>query len=437
MNNDTETKKSSNIISEKLKEIKEAAFSKGFLHLLSSNALTFILGFLVQLFVAYILMPEDIGRIKFLQVFVLAGGIISGLGFNTSIQKLCSEKRPEGEKVFLLKQALLYSIITSVTIYLITLLLAQFNIFSNDPVINRVIPLYSIVLIPQTLYMIFIAYMEARKMIKSLSIIQFISKFISLVLIVGFTYFFLFEGYIWGFTIGLISTALMFYFAIHKTFAGIKTIRIQRAFSLQWGYAKYSLLINILNVINLNIDILLINYLIHDRAEVGYYSFAATLLVSLYLITTTIQQITTPYFSEKSNDVSEWFRIYSKYNRYQNLFALSALILSLIAGPILIRLIFSGKYDASIPFFIMLAAGWFIRNLYTLKGVAIFGSGNIKINFYALLFPTTIASLLTYFLILYFGIYGAGYGNIVIGFLTFLLVSFYFSRVKNKLLKST
>ena len=420
------------IFANKLTEVKDAILSKGFLHLFLSNAFIFFLGFIVQLFVAYILLPEDIGRIKFLQVFMLMGGIVSGLGFNTAIQKLCSEKRAEGEKVFLLKKAIKYSLITSFIVYLIVLSFSKFNLFSNDYIANRILPIYSIVLLPQTIYMLLMSYMEARKMVKSLSTIQAITKLLSLVLIIIPTYYFLFIGYVVGYVAGLIITAIVFYNFISKTLHNIPPIIIDNPFSIHWHYAKYSLLINVLNVINLNIDIFFINYLITDRSIIGYYSFAATLLVSLYLITTTIQQITTPYFSERANEVDEWNRIFKKYNHIQNLFALVTMILSIIIGPFMITLIFGGKYDNSIPFFLMLVVGWFLRNLYTLKVVAIFGSGNIKINFYAFFISTIIGIILTYFLIIGFGIYGAGYANIAVGFITFLIISLHFKEFKAK-----
>jgi len=435
MNNKSYISNLLNTTSNTVKEIKDTIISKGFIHLLFSNAFISFLGFIVQLFIAYILLPEDIGRIKFLQVFVLTGGIVSGLGFNTAIQKLCSEKRADGEKIFLLKKGIKYSLIASLIVYLVVLFLSNLNLFSNDPIINRIIPVYSIVLLPQTIYMLLMSYMEARKMVKPLSSIQALTKIISIILIIIPTYYFLFIGYVYGYVAGLIITAVSFYIYIRRTFQNVNQIKVENPFSLEWGYAKYSLLINILNVINLNIDIFLINYLIPNRETIGYYSFAATLLVSLYLITTTIQQITTPYFSEKGTTLGEWNRIFKKYNHMQNLFAAVTAVISILIGPILITLIFSGKYNNSIPFFIMLTLGWFARNLYTLKIVAMFGAGEVKINFYAFFVGTIIGIILTYFLINLYGINGAGYANVAVGLVTFIVVSIYFKNYRAKKVK--
>lgn len=433
MNNDPGSKTESNIFFEKFREAKDAVISKGFVHLLLSNAFIFFIGFIVQLIVAYLLPPEDIGRIRFLQVFIVTGGIAASLGFNTAIQKLCSEQRPIGEKYFLLRQALKIALITSTAGYFLILGLSSFNLISNDAALNRIMPLFAVALIPQTLYSIYLAYFEALKLVKKLSVVQALTKIISLVLIVIPTIFFLFKGYIIGFTAGMIVTAFVSFIVLNREMKNVQPAAVEGAFKLQWDYARYSLLLNGVNAINLNVDIFLINYLIADRALVGQFSFAATLLVALYLITTTIQQITTPYFSERSSNTIEWRRIYYKYNKYQNLFALSAGAVSVIFGPPLISFIFHGKYDESVPFFIMLVIGWFVRNLYTLKVVALFGKGKIKQLALSFLGATIIASVVSYALVSNYGINGAGYSNIAAALITFVIVSVFFSRIQRSL----
>jgi O-antigen/teichoic acid export membrane protein len=89
----------------KLNNILNDIHSKGFFHLFSANTLIHVIEFGSQLFVAWILLADDIGRIKSLQTFASVGVIIAGLGFNTSILKLCSEKNvSDNEKQTLLLQ---------------------------------------------------------------------------------------------------------------------------------------------------------------------------------------------------------------------------------------------------------------------------------------------------------------------------------------------
>ena len=74
------------IVSQIKKEIK-SVFDKGFFHLLTSNYIINIVMFGSQMIVAWILTPEDLGRIKIMQSYIGIATIFSGLGFNTSTLK--------------------------------------------------------------------------------------------------------------------------------------------------------------------------------------------------------------------------------------------------------------------------------------------------------------------------------------------------------------
>ena len=90
------------------------------------------------------------------------------------------------------------------------------------------------------------------------------------------TYYFLFVGYVWGYLIGLTLTAFVFYFHINKTFKNPSQISIEKPFLLQWNYAKFSLLINILNVL-IKTSTSFFNYLIQEQ-------FGIKTLGQLYLL---------------------------------------------------------------------------------------------------------------------------------------------------------
>ena len=72
-------------------DIIKDTYNKGFFHLFSANTLIHLIEFGSQLFIAWILIAEDIGRIKSFQSFAAIAVVIAGLGFNTSVLKLCRE----------------------------------------------------------------------------------------------------------------------------------------------------------------------------------------------------------------------------------------------------------------------------------------------------------------------------------------------------------
>jgi O-antigen/teichoic acid export membrane protein len=203
-------------------------------------------------------------------------------------------------------------------------------------------------------------------------------------------------------------------------------------FRTHWKYANYSFLANALGQLNNYADLYILNYLAEDRVDVGYYGFALILLIPYNTLTASIQQITTPYFSENSSVFATWHTL---YNRYQRLLIPGTLIIgliSLIAVPPLISILFNAKYDHSSNYFLILLAGWFVRNLYSLKGVALWGLGEIRLNFFASLIalPLTVAS--GFVLVSRYQTMGAAYANAAGQIILLGLVSMMFHLTVSK-----
>ena len=99
----------------------------GFFHLLTVNLFIQVVLFASQLFVAGILAPDDIGRIKIIQTYLSFFSIIAGLGFNSSTLKLCSENRSKKELADLFQSALFFTIFSTFSIYTVILVLNLFR----------------------------------------------------------------------------------------------------------------------------------------------------------------------------------------------------------------------------------------------------------------------------------------------------------------------
>ncbi|MFB6320377.1 oligosaccharide flippase family protein [Saccharicrinis sp. FJH54] len=413
------------------KQILSDVGKMGFFHLLSANFFIQIITFSSGLFVAWILSPEQIGQIKVLQTYSGLAIIIAGLGFNTSTLKLCSEKRGSEETYYLFKKAIHYTVISTIVAYLIFSALAFMGLISADPIINKVLPLYFIALFPLTLNYLQISYLQALKRIKELASIQTITKLISLFLIIGLTYFFGFKGFIYSTIAGSTLTFIVMFRRTCIKQENRKKFNFKHAFRTHWFYAKFSFLANALSNISLYLDIFLLNYFISDRTELGYYSFAITLIIVLRLFTTTVQQITTPYFSERSNNKDEWKRVFKKYNRLLFLLSILIGIAAFISIKPALHLMFSGKYDNSVIYFRYLILAWFFRNMYALRGVALLGLGKINLNFYASLIALPVNSGLMYYFITQYNTIGATYGSIAGAIFSYLIMYAMFQSVLN------
>ncbi|MCE5332366.1 MAG: oligosaccharide flippase family protein [Bacteroidales bacterium] len=401
---------------------------KGFFHLLSANLMIQLVAFASQLFVAGILSPEDIGRIKIIQTFLSVFSVVAGMGFNASTLKLCSENRTKEEGLQLFRSALAFTLISTITIYTVVLILNVFGVFSSDTLIQWLIPIGLFPLISNSLFMVFVSYFQATKQIKLMSGITMTNKIISILAIVLLAYWFGIKGYYIAYNLSFIVMLFVSFRVIRKDFSfGISTLQLKSLFPVHWKYARPSIFANLLSEISAYIDILLINYLTYDMQEIGFYSFALTLTVALRVFPATVQQIANPYFSGLANNKPEFKKVFARYNKQLYLIVVLTLVFVLLVVPPFINLIFDGKYDASMPYFTFLASGWSIRQLIQLQSAAIFGLGKISYNAYisliSMIFNIAACSLLIH----YFGVMGAAYASIPSG-IVILSASYYFMQ---------
>ncbi len=386
---------------------------KGFFYLFATNGLIIVIGFVSQLFVAGILDPVDIGRIKIMQTYIGLASLLGGFGFNTALLKLASDQRSQEERVDLLHLSMLVATVSFLLLYLVLFFLSKISLISNDPIIVRLFPYYALFLLPLNIQSMQLAYYQAIKEIRKMAVIQFYVKLISVGLIILITYLYKLEGYIIIITI----TGFISIFSLRKGLYGfgVKLLNLKfkfRYFTMMWKLAQMILLGNLAGTLFVSIDIYLINYLVEDRIEVGFYMFALTLISAYQIIPTSIQQIAFPFFSTKSKNYVNWLNSYTKYNKLNHIILVPVYLFGIIIIPPFVGFVFSGKYDGSIVYFIFLSLAWTLTFLNMMKGTALMGQGKFNINFYTTLISLTISFPVLYFSIRHYGLNGALIGKI-------------------------
>lgn len=407
---------------------------KGFFHLLSANILIQVVAFASQLFVAGILSPEDIGRIKIIQTYLSVFSIVAGMGFNASTLKLCSENRTSDEKTAIFRSALFFTILSTVSLYIIVLILNLFHVFSYDKLIQWLIPLGLFPVITNSLFMVFVSYFQATKKIKLMSNLTISNKIISIIAIIVLTYWTGIKGYYIAYNLSFILMLFVCFQSLESvSFNNILSIKHLTQFSTHWHYAKPSMLANLLAELSAYIDILLLRFFINDMHEIGFYSFALTLTVVLRLLPATIQQISTPYFSSLAHQKTDFLIAFKRYNKILYGIVIATLIALWLLVPFAIHWIFNGKYDASMHYFPLLALGWSIRQLAQLQSGAIFGLGKIKYNVYVSLitlpFNIVIISLSLHF----YGLTGAAYASVLCSLIFILSSRYFYHKAQNEM----
>ncbi|MDO9154351.1 MAG: oligosaccharide flippase family protein [Paludibacter sp.] len=408
-----------------LKEIKR----KGFFHLLSANVLIQTVAFASQLFVAGILSPDDIGRIKIIQTFLSVFSVIAGMGFGTSTLKLCSENRSKEEGMKLFGSSVFFTLISTTTIYIIVLILNYFAVFSADALIGWLIPIGLFPIISNSLFMVFISYFQAVKQIKLLSKITITNKIIAIVAIVLMAYWFGIKGYYIAFNLSFIVMLFVSIRILRKDMSfNFSIITLKSFFSIHWKYARPSMYANLLSELSVYIDIFLISYLIKDMNEIGFYSFALTMTTMLKIFPATVQQITSPFFSGLAHNKPEFIKTFSRYNQQLYLIVLITLVLAQLIITPFTEFFFDAKYNESIHYFRILSIGWSIRQMIQLQSAAIFGLGKIHYNAYisliSLIFNLIVCSISIY----YFGLEGAAWASIPGGIVVLAASRYFLSK---------
>ena len=405
---------------------------KGFFHLLSANVLIQAVAFGSQLFVAAILAPDDIGRIKIIQTYLSIFSIVAGMGFNASTLKLCSENRTENEQASLFRSGLYFTLTTTILTYLLMLILNGLHLFSSDQLINNLIPLGLLPIITNSLFMMFVAYFQATKRIKLMSGLVGWNKLIAIVALLVFAYQWGIKGYYWAYNLSFIIMLLVCLKYSGDVFKNKVSFKfIFSDFKVHWKYAKLTTLCNVFSEIAAYADILIIGVFVKDMQQIGYYSFALTLTVIVRLLPGTVQQVSIPYFSSQSNDSIDFMPRFKYFNTILSAIVGVTLVLLLIIVPFAIQFVFGEKYMPAIPFFIPLVIGWSIRQLLQLQVSVIFGLGKVEYNLYTSIISLIFNVLIVSICLHYFGLIGAAYASIPSGMVV-VLCSFYYLRRLNR-----
>lgn len=400
----------------------------GFFHLISSNYAIKIFGFASQIFVAWILTPTDLGRIRVWQSFLSIALITASFGFESSTLKLCSEDRTNEEKYSIYNKALHYIIPSLFITYIVVILLSIFGILSPDKIVNNYTWLFFLALFPLTINGVQLSYLRALKKIKEYANIQVITKLISIIFIICLTYFY----NLWGYLVALIFGYLLSFFLIKRLVNknSYKSVNIVKTPLLKM-HLKYSIPVVIddfSGMISQNLDIIILNFIILSRDEVGYYGFATTLLAMMTVISYSMYQIIVPYFSEKSNDIQQILIMFNKYEKKWAFVSLIILVFAILFTVPFLYYAMDGKYVQSTQYFIPLAIAWLFKSNLSFQAGALFGMGKMFFLATFSIISVIVTSFFLWISISHFGSIGAAYGMMFAALFNLSIIKFFFKR---------
>lgn len=405
----------------KIRAAVQNAGSKGFFHLFSANIATSLLAFGSQLLVIKFLTPAEMADIKTMQSFVGVAVVIAGFGFNAAVLKLCSEQRPDAERAAIFWRSLRYTFLPIVLVLIAMAIAAQLGLFSPSARVNSWMLVFMLSVPATALASVLMMYLQARKRIKLMAAMQTAIRIGGVTVIVISTYFYGFGGFVIAGSAVAIAALVPLIKTVRGDIVGLKE-KTHHPYPEIWYYARWSLSGNLVTTIISYLDILMLNYFISDRVGLGYYSIATIFILGLNQVTTTVQAIATPYFSEYSRDETQFMRVLRKYQKMLIAVAFGLTAVSMIAVPWLIVMLYGDSYAPAGDYFRILAIKYFLWSCYALLGIAIWGIGKMKFSFYSVLASLLISSVVSYFLIMQRGLPGAAIAQVVSYLLNLIIV---------------
>jgi len=386
-----------------------SAREKGFFELLCVNFLTQFLGFGTILLVAKFLTPLEIGEIRILQSYAAVFAILAGFGLNTTVLKNCSENRDDQDRQRILRAAFGRSLIATGIALLVLIGLCMGGLMTSSRHLSVWMIVYAVAIPFSVTTNILIAFLQASKRIRQMAFSQAVIKAQSFVVIVVGTWQWGFKGFVFA-TIASHAAGL----APLLRYVGLRFLRAG-AGALPGDFthiAVCSLLANGLGVIGRYADIFILDHFAQDRIAIGCYAFASMIAFGASQVTSTIQVIATPYFSENAQDAA-WFR--SRLLNYQLRTTALSIAVALAAyglGVLLVTKVYSASYQPMLTYLPILLLRYVVWSSYAVIGVALLGLGFVRYNSAVVAVSTPLGLVLSYILLQRMGTTGVAWAQV-------------------------
>jgi O-antigen/teichoic acid export membrane protein len=374
--------------------------------------------------IAKFLSSIELGELKIIQSFIGVATIIGVFGFDSGILKMCSEKISLEEKAALFRENFKRAILTTSVVILCMAIISGMKLFSPDERVNKWMFVFLISIPPLVLNAIIMGYLQALKEFKRISKIQVIVRIVCAIVQITGTIKYGFAGFAVTTLIMSFVPLMILLYCVKNVFR-LQSVHFPKAvLRRMFFYSKWSFADNAIGAISSYGDMFLLNYLILDRAELGSYGLSTIFLTGLTFITATAQSMTTPYFSERSNNKKEFVRVIVKYEKLMILLTLSISLFALAVVPLFIHIVYGNKYGNAGIYFQILDMKFLFAGCVSLLGTARLGLGLVRTNFLLSAFMLLNSMVCTFVGIKFFGVFGAAIGQTTAAFIGIGVVSF-------------
>lgn len=381
----------------------------------------------ITIILARILSPAEFGLIAMLSVFIAVGNSLVDSGLTSSLIR----SRLAGQKDY--STIFFFNLIGSVVVYAILFFSAPLiALFYKQPQLNDIVKVYGLVFLINAFFSIQNTLLTKEMQFKLQTVIQIPS-----VILGGCLGIYLAKnGYgawslVWMYLLNsAISTILHWYYSDWRP----KFIFSRKSFKKHFYFGYKMTLSGLLDTFYQNIYTIIIGRF-YAAAHLGFYSRADSLSqLPIGIISTAINKVTYPMFSNISNDDVKLKMVYRKLMQQVLFWNAPILIyLAVIAKPLLLMLL-TEKWLPAVPYFQILCIAGILYPLhaYNLNILKVKGQSG---QFLKLEIIKKVVSVIGIIAVIPFGIMGLLYSQLVLTVFAYYINSTYSGKLINYPLK--
>lgn len=331
---------------------------KGFLWSFVGKFTYIIIGFLANIFLARMLIPEEIGRVGIAMTFVVIANVLSESGFSGALVRKLDVK----EKDF--STAFIFNLLISILLYIVLFFSAELiSIYYRDSELEKIIKVSSLVIIINAFSMVQNARANIALAYKKITNITTLSIIFSSILGV----FLAFKNFgVWSIVTMQLANAICLTILFWISFGTLKRIEFSReSFRYLLGFGSNTTIALFLNRFFDSVYQLIIGRFF-SMANVGLYYQAKKIQdVPLTFISSVSSSVIFASLSKIQNDKSSFHQLYSQFVLFLAVF--SCLITAVIYtySTDIINLIYGEKWLRAVPYMEILIIASFFYSLET------------------------------------------------------------------------
>lgn len=382
-----------------------------------------LISFIVSIFLARLLLPEEFGLIGMIAIFYSVGRGLMDSGLTQSLIRSRDLDQEDFSTVFF------FNLAASVLIYLIIFFCAPLIAdFYDRDILTSIIRLYCITFIIDSFSSVQRTRLTKKMDFKTQTLITIPSTLLGG--IVGITLAYLDFG-VWSLVWSQITTAFigslqLWIYSKWTPSAVFNKEKFKEHFHFGYKITLSSLLNKIFN----NIYLILIGKFFQP-AQVGFYTRAETMKqLPVNNISNALDKVTYPLFSGIQNDNKKLKSIYRKIMQLIVYVLAPVLIFAAVLGEPLFRFLFTEKWLPAVPYFQILCLTGILYPVqsYNLNILKVKGRSDLVLKLQVIKKALVVVGLI---IGLQFGIFGILYSQLILSVINFFINSYYADKFIN------